>query len=1063
MPRSKEPLNFLLVSSLLHVASQVLIKTVKSVTARLNTSLEQLLNLHRHGFFHSWKTKECCKCDQPFRNSASILSTTEWNRLFQKTEEDCERAPQVECSCCFQASNIIDPDCFTINISTCILERSVALEENELKNIQQIRDANRKLVDKREEATLTEEEFTSLSSDLTKALHDMSKRHGDEYYNDIVENIQRIDNSEPNDEEAKRILERFDQDNQVPPISEEKKEILRQLEYQGDDSTRSDISVCGSDVEDLPDDVEIFGEQDPLLLAESQIPKNGDDISVDWGDSDADDEDEEKEYGTLLKRMKEKFDYLSEKCLTVGRELSDVRLRMGSSLTVPESKAQPEEVLRQELREIEMMRKFIDNDLDDDLDDDVRKIYLPYENFHVSKSPEVSLGPPFIKPTYYGKERVLSPPRPNFAAYAQSQINRKQFSNGLSSINNIFKRNLHVANNWTLDPIPRKYDQGIFLKSSTGDIKPKSVPVESSISRSGNENEDTLSTYQENDPVGKTRSPITASMFKIDYAKYEKCIKDSEKVLVDSPRTRKDVGSILCERQHGHYLRMCEQQSNDLMRKTENLKQDIQRLRSRFDSCEQLLSENLKLYQTMPICQDMVDGEVKTFPVTTSYNDTPRSPALRMKYQTSTPRLAGKPSTSGSRWNELALNLDVGSETSDDEESVLEKRHGDSLRKLHAECESLRQRCTRSKRDLQEAREQMTNSSSHLDLWENFPYESNYKDDLDGLDNELSNIKWKQDILDESYDSAYNTLASGRSTGYSIKSRPTSSRSPYTDITIPSINTLSTARKLGDEVSPAYTPRSMYSPGYQSDDEDPVQDYYTPNKITIPKRLEKKSPILKPTLQRTSDYSPVYYNKKEFEESKEDLVQDEELEMENQYGEFLDQCKSNFLTISAKSLELKQEIRRLRFDMGLSLNQRQEPKLSPVPERRFNRKYNLRIPRLDISLENRTNKVSTYNTTEKYPENWAYPDSCEENEDEPYITAFEKELSVAEESYGNFLSSMKSNFDTLNERSMRTKEELRALRKNMLTPTIHVYGRGTCGGEEYCQPYFSMPMELSSY
>jgi hypothetical protein len=61
-------------------------------------------------------------------------------------------------------------------------------------------------------------------------------------------------------------------------------------------------------------------------------------------------------------------------------------------------------------------------------------------------------------------------------------------------------------------------------------------------------------------------------------------------------------------------------------------------------------------------------------------------------------------------------------------ESELEKRHGDSLRKLHAECESLRERCTRSKRDLREARMQINNSSSHLDLLENSRYESRIED-----------------------------------------------------------------------------------------------------------------------------------------------------------------------------------------------------------------------------------------------------------------------------------------------------------------------------------------------
>lgn len=43
----------------------------------------------------------------------------------------------------------------------------------------------------------------------------MSKHCGDEYYNDVVEKIQRIDASEPNEEEARNIMERFDQVNQV--------------------------------------------------------------------------------------------------------------------------------------------------------------------------------------------------------------------------------------------------------------------------------------------------------------------------------------------------------------------------------------------------------------------------------------------------------------------------------------------------------------------------------------------------------------------------------------------------------------------------------------------------------------------------------------------------------------------------------------------------------------------------------------------------------------------------------------------------------------------------------
>lgn len=215
MPRSKESLNFLLVSSLLHVASKVLIKTVQSVTSRLNTTLQQLLALHRHSFFHSWKNKRCCQCEQSFENPVSVLSSGEWNRMFQKTAEECERASQVECSCCYQARDNIDTDSFTITISSCILENSAVMEENELTDVQQIRYVNEKLAQNRDDATLTEDMFTSLSNDLNKALHDMSKQHGDEYYNDIVETIQKLDHSDPNDEETRKILERFERDNQV--------------------------------------------------------------------------------------------------------------------------------------------------------------------------------------------------------------------------------------------------------------------------------------------------------------------------------------------------------------------------------------------------------------------------------------------------------------------------------------------------------------------------------------------------------------------------------------------------------------------------------------------------------------------------------------------------------------------------------------------------------------------------------------------------------------------------------------------------------------------------------
>jgi hypothetical protein len=49
--------------------------------------------------------------------------------------------------------------------------------------------------------------------------------------------------------------------------------------------------------------------------------------------------------------------------------------------------------------------------------------------------------------------------------------------------------------------------------------------------------------------------------------------------------------------------------------------------------------------------------------------------------------------------------------------------------------------------------------------------------------------------------------------------------------------------------------------------------------------------------------------------------------MEKQHGNFLEKCKSDFLAISAKSLELKQEIRRLRMDMALPSSKKQEPKV----------------------------------------------------------------------------------------------------------------------------------------
>lgn len=46
------------------------------------------------------------------------------------------------------------------------------------------------------------------------------------------------------------------------------------------------------------------------------------------------------------------------------------------------------------MKEIGMMRKFIDSELEDD----VRKVYLPYEDFHVSRGPGLSQYSPYVKP-----------------------------------------------------------------------------------------------------------------------------------------------------------------------------------------------------------------------------------------------------------------------------------------------------------------------------------------------------------------------------------------------------------------------------------------------------------------------------------------------------------------------------------------------------------------------------------------------------------------------------------------------------------------------------------------
>lgn len=62
-----------------------------------------------------------------------------------------------------------------------------------------------------------------------------------------------------------------------------------------------------------------------------------------------------------------------------------------------------------------------------------------------------------------------------------------------------------------------------------------------------------------------------------------------------------DKESILCERQHGHFLSKCKQQTNDLVNKCEKLNQKIQQLKPKFDRCEQLLSEDMEMYESVGI------------------------------------------------------------------------------------------------------------------------------------------------------------------------------------------------------------------------------------------------------------------------------------------------------------------------------------------------------------------------------------------------------------------------------------------------------------------------------
>lgn len=62
-----------------------------------------------------------------------------------------------------------------------------------------------------------------------------------------------------------------------------------------------------------------------------------------------------------------------------------------------------------------------------------------------------------------------------------------------------------------------------------------------------------------------------------------------------------DKESVLCEKQHGHYLSKCKQQTNDLLNKCEKLNQKIQQLKPRFDRCEQLLSDDMEVYESVGI------------------------------------------------------------------------------------------------------------------------------------------------------------------------------------------------------------------------------------------------------------------------------------------------------------------------------------------------------------------------------------------------------------------------------------------------------------------------------
>ena len=128
--------------------------------------------------------------------------------------------------------------------------------------------------------------------------------------------------------------------------------------------------------------------------------------------------------------------------------------------------------------------------------------------------------------TRYNGNTIQRPPRPTFQSYTQLHSNKKQLSQSLSSISNIFKRNLHAASSWRLDQIPRKYDQGNMVTSLA---KSEGNLLGTSSSRPGNE----LGKGKEFEEVRPFIREHTSSGFRIDYSKYEKCIKESEKILED--------------------------------------------------------------------------------------------------------------------------------------------------------------------------------------------------------------------------------------------------------------------------------------------------------------------------------------------------------------------------------------------------------------------------------------------------------------------------------------------------------------------------------------------------